>query len=283
VWGDDDAERVRAALADLESPLLFGGTPVVVLRRAEAAADDLQERILALLPRLGPGIAHLVLVARAADTRRKLVAACVRAGATHAFPPLDDARAARDWVARVAREEGWDLAPAAVSALVERVGLDLSQLVAEAEKLALHAGRGVRVDVGHVDALVSRVRAHAIEALTDRLARRDLPGAAAALRGLLAEGEPPLRLVGFLASNVRRALHVAELAETGLAADAIAARLGLPAWLVAKQTGRGTAKTLARALGVLRQVDLDLKRSRPADAVLDAALLAIAGARETRR
>src|SRR5262249_29202092 len=70
-----------------------------------------------------------------------------------------------------------------------------------------------------------------------------------------------------------------ELAEAGLTPDGIAARLGMPPWLVAKSVGRGRAVELARALGVLRRLDLELKSARPAEAVVDAAPLEIAGPR----
>ena len=69
---------------------------------------------------------------------------------------------------------------------------------------------------------------------------------------------------------------MSELAETGLGPEDIAQRLGMPAWLVSKSMGRGKAKSLSRALFVLRRVDLELKSARAGDAVLDAALLEIA-------
>jgi len=128
-----------------------------------------------------------------------------------------------------------------------------------------------------VRALVAAVRGHAVEELTDRLAARDLGGAARVLRELLDEGEPPVRLVAFLAANMRRSLHVVELEEQGLATDEIARRLGMPPWLVGKLRGRRRAADLERGLAVLRRLDLALKSSRATAAVFDAALLELAG------
>ena len=98
-----------------------------------------------------------------------------------------------------------------------------------------------------------------------------------ALRALLRAGEPPLRIVAFLAASLRRALHVAELAEQGLGQDAIASRLGMPGGLVRRiQDGRRAAQ-LEQALDTLRTLDRELKNSRPPGAAFEAALATVAG------
>ncbi|HZP40144.1 MAG TPA: DNA polymerase III subunit delta [Candidatus Binatia bacterium] len=280
VWADQDGERLGPALEDLASPPLFGGPQVLVVRRAEALGDEAQTAILDRLPTLGAG-GSLVLVARTADQRRRLFAACLRSGAAYAFPAITDRRAAVPWVGRLARERGHEVAPAAAEELVDRTGPDLGAIASEVEKISLYAGPGKRIDASHVRAVVAAVRPHGVEELTDRLGRADLAGAAHVLRRLFAEGEPPIRVVAFLAANLRRALHVAELAEAGLDAEEIGRRLGMPGWLVAKQRGRGRARDLAHALVVLERLDLELKSSRPAAAVFEAALLEIAS--EPRR
>lgn len=246
------------------------------MRHADALGEGEQARVLDALPGLGTG-GGLVLVARTADQRRRLFATCLRGGAALAFPALGDVRAAQAWVVRLAREAGHDVAPAAAAVLVDRAGLDLGVLAGEVEKLGLHAGAGARIEESHVRGLVAAVRAHAVEELTDRLAARDLGGAARVLREILDEGEPPVRVVAFLAANMRRSLHVVELEEQGLATDEIARRLGMPPWLVGKLRGRRRAADLERGLAVLRRLDLALKSSRATEAVFDAALLELAG------
>lgn len=274
LWGDQDGARLAPALADLASPALFGGPQVLAVRHADALGEGEQAALLAALPTLGAG-GSLVLVARAADQRRRLMAACVKAGAAFGFPSLADTRAAEAWVVRLGHEAGHVVAPAAAQELVERAGLDLGVLAGELEKLGLHVGPEGRIDAAHVRALVAAARAHAVQELTDRLAARDPGGAARVWRRLLGEGEPPLRVVGFLAANLRRQLHVAELEEQGLDADVVARRLGMPPWLVARVRGRRRAAEAARALHVLRRLDLELKSTRDAEAVFDAALLEI--------
>jgi DNA polymerase-3 subunit delta len=246
---------------------------VLVIRHADAMREEEQARVHDALAGLGGGT--LVLVARTADQRKRLMAACMRAGAAYGFPPLDP-RTAETWVVRLAREQGHEVAPAAVQELIDRSGTDLGVLAGELAKLSLHVGPGGRIEPAHVRALVAAVRPRAVDELTDRIARRDLAGALHVLRELIAGGEPPVRLLAFVAANLRRALQVAELAEAKLPADEIGARLGMPSWLVSRNLGRGTARGLERALLVLRRVDLELKSTRPTEAVLEAALFEIA-------
>jgi DNA polymerase-3 subunit delta len=277
-WADDDSGQLAAALDDLSAPLLFGGAPIVVIRRAEALTAALEERILELLPSLGTG-GRLILVARALDQRRKLLVACAKDGGGVPCLRVTEAMIARRWLTRLAKERGHELRSAAADALIERTGLDLAQLAGDLEKVSLYAGEGAALDASHVEQTVAATRAHAIDELTDRLARGDLAGASRSLRALLSEGEPPIKIAAFLASSLRRALHVAELADAGLGPEDIAGRIGMPAWMVRKNMGRASATSLEGALTALRKLDLELKSSRPAAAVFEAALFDIVGAR----
>ena len=276
LWADQDGHRLENALADLSSPLLFGGSQVLIVRRAEALVEASQEAVLRALPALGPA-GRLVLVARAIDSRRRLVTACVKAGAAFAFPVVEEAGVVREWAMRLARERGVDLSPGGLDRLLERSGRDLGALAGEIEKLALYVGAGGRVDEAAVDAVVAQLRTHVVEELTDRIAQRDLGGAIRVFRGLMVAGEPPIRVAAFLAANLRRALHAVELGERGARPEEIARRLGMPPWLVARQLRRGPASQLARALETLREVDLDLKSSRPPVLAFEGALRAMIG------
>jgi len=272
VWGDDDAARVHEALGDLVSPSLFGGTSLVVIRRAEALPATLDEAVAEVAPRLDDG-ARLVLVAKALDQRRRLHAAWAKAGAAIGFV-RPDPRAAATWAATLARERGHAIAPAVVERLLERTGADLARIDDELEKLSLHVGPKQPIEARHVETLVAATRAHAIDELTDRLARRDLAGAVRTLRALVAAGEAPLRILAFLASNLRRSLHVSELLAAGLSEGEVAGRLGMPPWLVAR-ANRGEPAALERALVALAELDVALKSSRPEAAEFEATVLAI--------
>jgi DNA polymerase-3 subunit delta len=268
---------VTAALDDLQSPPLFGGPQVLVVRNVETLDDATETRVIALLPALGAG-GSLILVAKDPGKVRRLAAACAKSGAVLALPSLPerDPRAAQPWVEWMARQLGHQIAPAAVGELCERCGSSLGVLAAELDKLSLHAGEGKRIEPAHVQAVVPATRMHEVYELTNRLATGDQRGACVMLRRILGEGEPPVRLLAFLASNLRGALHVAELREQGLGSEEIGRRLGMPSWLVGKRQYRARARDLLQALWVLRRLDLELKSPAPPEAAFEAALLEIA-------
>jgi DNA polymerase-3 subunit delta len=270
VWGDDDEERVRRALEARVSRGLFGGSTTVVVRRVEAMRGAVEGLVEAAA---GDASAEgcLLLVGGAIDRRKRWYTAVRSVAEEIVCAPLDDLRDVRGWIEALAGERSLRFAGEAIAELTERCGFDLSLLDGEVEKLAL-AGLSQPITGEAVRRLVAGVRTHAVEALTDRLARGDGAGAVRVLRGLLAADEAPLRLLGFLAANLRRALHVAEEHERGAGVEEIAAHLGVPEWLVRRQLGRGSARRLEGALEVLARLDLDLKRSRPDAVVFEVAL-----------
>jgi DNA polymerase III delta subunit len=276
VWGDDEPERVRAALEAMTSRGLFGGGTSVVIRRADAMRGAVEAAVEGIVED-DRYEGRLVLVATGLDRRKRWCAAAARRAFEIHCAPLVDAREVRSWVVRMAGERDARIADDAAAELVERCGLDLALLDAEVEKLVL-AAPGTPIDRALVRRLVASVRGWAVEELTDRLARRDVAGVVRVLRGLLDDGEPPLRLVAFLAANLRRALHVVDLKERGCSPTEIASRIGLPDWLVRRQLDRGPSARLERALATLAALDVALKSSRPEELVFEAALRELAGA-----
>ena len=280
VWGDDAPDGLLRTLATYATPTLFGGTTVLVLRRAEALRGRAEEAVVEIAER-PPSLGHLLVVATAVDRRRKLFAALLRTRVMACDHPADAAEQAR-WLRVLAAERGVRLAPAAAEHLLQVHGGDLAVLASELDKIAVtSAGRTADRDL--VRDLATRSRTHRVDELTDALARADHAGAVRALRGLLADGEPPLKVLAFVAANVRRSLQVAELSEAGLGPDQIAARLRVPAWLVSRQRGRRSSHLLEGMLHELAELDGALKNSRPALAVFEAALWRVVRSSTGRR
>lgn len=279
VWGDDAADRVGEALDDLASPGLFGSLRLLVVRRAEALKGPIEDRVAAAAAE-PVAAAHLVLVAGALDRRRRLFQRVPR-DAVHEYGAVTDRHELLAWVGLLAAERGARVSSDAAAELIERCGGDLARLAGELEKLALL--EDAAIGVAEVRRSVVATRTHGVEELAAALAAGERAEALRRLRALLAEGEAPPRIVAFLAANLRRALHVAELAEAGLGESAIAARLKVPAWLVRKQRGRARAAWLAQALGALATLDRALKQSRAPDAAVEAAIAGITTPRAAGR
>jgi DNA polymerase-3 subunit delta len=258
---------------------------VVVLQRspfcqappAELAAQ--LEASLALIPADG----HLFLVSDAKPDARLRTTKALRAVAEeHSFPlpPIWDGAGQVERVEHAARERGMALAPAAAEALAEAIGSDGRRLASELEKLALHAGPGGGPITAESVAELIGGQVTSSLAVGDALLAQRPAEAIALVDALLAAGEPALRIVAALASQIRGWLWVSLLERSGehdVAVIAKAAGIGNPKriYVMRKQIrGRGPEQLLA-LLRRLLDVEAALKRgSDPGDAFRDGFLLA---------
>jgi len=268
VWGDDPTERVVEALGSYASPTLFGGASPLVLRRPEALRGDVEEQVIALATSPPPG--HLMVVGGTIDRRRRLFSTLLKTKVIACQRPTDRPALGR-WVRTLAGERGVTLEGGAGEELLDRCGGALGVVASELDKLAVVLGKGA-ASADAVRRLAAGNRTSRVEELTEAVAGGDYGRAVVVLRTLMRAGEAPLRVLAFVAANVRRALHVQELHEAGVGADDIATRLRMPAWLVGRQLRQGSARRLEASLHALDELDALLKRSRPAEAVFEETL-----------
>ena len=107
--------------------------------------------------------------------------------------------------------------------------------------------------------------ANCIFDLTDALAQRNRKQALDLLHDLLADGEPPLRLISTITSQVRSLLLVKELAGEGLRIPQIVSATGMAPFVAEKalrQVGKFSPSQLEGIYRQLLATDADLKRSR---------------------
>jgi DNA polymerase-3 subunit delta len=166
------------------------------------------------------------------------------------------------WLNREARRLGKNLTLAATQRLVEMVGDNLAELSQELEKLALFAGPEATLSSGLVRQLASHSRIYNIFALVDALGEPGCQPRLASLGHLLDLGEPPAKILGMLARQVRLLIRVKE----GDQADPaeLARSLKVPQGVVKRlrqQAARFNEAALQAHLGVLHQVDYRLKTS----------------------
>ena len=93
-----------------------------------------------------------------------------------------------------AKQRGLKLGRDSVNYLMELFGSDLRRLVNEMEKLSLYVGDDP-VDLETLGELLGRGRAQSIFKFTDAVGERDARQAIELLDRLVAEGEPPLRIL----------------------------------------------------------------------------------------
>jgi len=263
---DDDRLAAQAEEA-LRTPPLFGGEPAVIVSGVDALAEKTQEHLLELIE-AEPG-GHLVMVGASPDMRRRLYALCNRKGWAFGFKRLSPARMPA-WLREEATRRGHAIAPDAVELLAELIGVDLRAAATEIEKVSLFVGEGRRIDADAVAAVVGATRSRSVFELSTMIQEREIGRAVGLVRRLLGQGESPIAVAAFLASQFRRMLIARSLLARRRGGE-VAGRLGVSPWVAERITGgarRYDGATLQRALTHVAAVDVALKSTRQSGAVL---------------
>ncbi len=284
-----DAVQAARALEEARTPPFGAGARVVVLQRSpfcQACPAELAAQLEASVA-LIPDDCHLFLVSDGKpDARLRTTKRLRTLAEEHAFtlPPVWDGAGQIERVESAARDRGLTLAPAAAEALAEAIGSDGMRLASELEKLALHAGGGGGGSGGPItaEAVAALIGGQVTSSLAvgDALLAQHPAEAIALVEALLEVGEPALRIVAALASQIRGWLWVCLLERSGeqdVAVIAKAAGIGNPKriYVMRKQIRGRSPDQLLALLRRLLDVEAALKRGAdPGDAFRDGFLLA---------
>jgi DNA polymerase III subunit delta len=173
--------------------------------------------------------------------------------------------AVETWINKKAKSLGVKITTDATSMLANFIGNQLRLLANEIDKLATYVGPGATITVEDVRQLSAQVQEARIFDLTDALAQRNRKQALDLLHDLLVDGEPPLKLISTITSQIRSLLLVKELAENGLRISQIVSATGMAPFVAEKalrQIGRFSPSQLEGAYRQLLATDAALKRSR---------------------
>ncbi len=175
-------------------------------------------------------------------------------------PDIRDGSLVR-WVVERTKSLGGDIAPDAAAVMASFVGGDLERMDRELEKLVTYAA-GERVTKAHVTLLVRDARAARIFDLMDAVSGGKRAAAICLYRRLLAEGEPPLRVLSMIARQYRILLGVKALVGRGMREREIASELGMARYPVKKALGevhRFTYERLVRSHDLILETDRAIK------------------------
>ena len=173
--------------------------------------------------------------------------------------------AVETWINRKATGLGVKITSDATTMLANFIGNQLRLLANELDKLATYVGPGATITVEDVRQLSAQVQEARIFDLTDALAQRNRKQALDLLHDLLVDGEPPLKLISTITSQVRSLLLVKELADNGLRLSQIVSATGIAPFVAEKalrQIGKFSPAQLEGAYRQLLATDAALKRSR---------------------
>jgi DNA polymerase-3 subunit delta len=173
--------------------------------------------------------------------------------------------ALENWITKRARANKVKITPEAVHLLANFIGSHPRLLANELDKLATYVGDDAAITADVVRQLSAQIQEARVFDLTDAIAQRNRKQALNILHDLLSDGEPPLKLMSTITSQVRSLLLVKELAQRGMRSGQIASTTGMAPFLVDKamrQVGNFSMTQLEQAYRQLLETDAALKRSR---------------------
>ena len=206
----------------------------------------------------------LIFIADKWDGRTKLYRAFKKKNATVRL----EAPAERELpgvLASRAKTRGIHIEPEALRALLAAIGPDLEALVAALEQLHLFVGPESRRSIqrSDVEMVVSSVREESVfelvDAVSDESSTRALKGLH---RLLIAQREPPLRLLALIARHYRHLIRARAAQDLGIDRRELASMLGIPpfaAQRVSEQAAKSDCARLARCLASIATTDRALK------------------------
>jgi DNA polymerase-3 subunit delta len=254
---------------------MLGRVRFVLVRALHELADKELERLSEYLS-APVDTCCLVLVAEKLDGRSKFTKLAKQRDYLCESQPLRPA-AMRSFATREAKRRKLRIDDAAVAALVDSVGTDISALDDALERLALYIDPDQSIDVGAVEACVSRVRVESIWSLVDAVSARDRRTALKAAGSLLDDREPPLRILSLLSRQLRLLGRARQALDAGATPEAAAAAAGAPPFKareLAHAARRMSLPKLSDAFRVLSEADLAQKGGKcPPDIALEAAIL----------
>jgi DNA polymerase-3 subunit delta len=175
--------------------------------------------------------------------------------------------AIESWITKRAKAIGVSITPDAAALLANFIGNQLRLLANELNKLATYVGKGGTITADDVRQLSAQVQEARIFDLTDALAGRNRKQALDILHDLLSDGEPPLKLISLITSQVRSLLLVKELSQKGMRGSQIATTIGVAPFVAEKslrQVAKFSPSQLENTYRQLLATDAALKRSRMA-------------------
>lgn len=260
VYGDEtDAAEILTLCANLP---MFATRRLVVVKEVGALSTRESER---LLPYLNSPVETtcLVLTGGKVDGRVKFFQALKQTAVIVDCAPLD-ARTLPAWVQDQAGALGLHLDEEARVLLIEASGGDLGVLCREMEKLAAYVAPNTRVTAADVEAVRGADAGGTVWDFLDALGRKDEAGALRALAQVLTAGEPPLRLLGLLASHWRQIWKAREQLARRVPEVGLARALGIHPFRVrglVEQARTYSEGELGRCFNRFREADSRLKGS----------------------
>lgn len=157
---------------------------------------------------------------------------------------------------------GRTVSETALQYMIEGIGDDITTLLSEIEKLILYIPEGAQIEKEHVDALCSLHFSARLFDLNDAAAAGDTNRAYRIVQSLLAEKEPPVKMIAILSRMWSQLYSAKLLAAGGARTSEIAAHLGVKEFAAGKlvrQAAKLKFEKIREKIDLCEELDLSVK------------------------
>lgn len=225
--------------------------------------NETMEKVLEELPET----TTLIFSEDQIDKRGRLYKQVAKLGTVLNFETPDASMIER-WLVGIFAKEEIQIERKALENLLEFVGLDMSNLANEAEKLVSYCYEKKTVTAEDVEKLsINQVEGKIFE-MMDALSRRDSDATMKYYADLLALREPAMRLLFLITRQFRILLKTKLALETGTPYEKLASVLKVPPFTVKKYVAQCkgfSQKRLMECVGLCQEADTDIKTGRKKD------------------
>ncbi len=264
--------KIEDALGMARQYPMISPRRIVIIQDFESIGDEHQLELLKDYLTRPAETSVVIFVTQGMDNRRNIATMLRKACQSVQFQPLDDQQATQ-WVRDYAAQADCSIDQGAAAWLVATVGVDLTRLASEMEKLINHhrslGGNRTTISRDEIDLLVRYSREHSNFELTDAIIAGDRPRALRLLERLYANSDESvqslsLMIIGAIAVNLRRLLTARDLMRLNLPNAEIAQAVGMSPYAVTylnEKARRIDEVRLIRGISLVAQTDLALKSS----------------------
>lgn len=249
---------------------VFAPLRCVVVKEAQRFNADEYEQLLKYIKR-PLDTTCLVFCANKIDKRKKFFNNFKKSGELVEFKPYYPDRIPAFVKERTAKAQK-RFTEDALEFFCRRVGTNLSEVVAELDKLVSYCGTDESlIDVDDVIAVVSDTRVDSIFDLTDAAGSGDLGEALLLTERLQHEGEHPLKILTMLVRHFRQLWKVNSLLKHSASQSEICKRVGINPYFASKtikQARMFESTVFVEIYALFVQTDMDLKSSAGQPAAL---------------
>jgi|SRR5262245_2786402 len=268
-----------AEVADAARTLpLFSARRLVWVKEAESIRDAAVGPLEEYLDSPSPATCLLFVTGSGKpDFRKALFKLLQQRAAVREFRPMRGAPLQR-WIRERARALGSEIDPDAAALLEFHAGPETMRLDRELRKAVDFAAPRRRLSPHDFEATLGVTASASAFEWVDQAASGRVPEAVSLLRGILAEGEEPVRLLFLLARQVRMLVLGKALSRQGVRGRDLAAAVGFPPFpgLIEKFQGQIARFPEAAAAGAYRKLllaDRSMKSGSRPGAVLERLVL----------